>query len=112
MLPPVGSSNPAINLSSVLLPQPLGPSRKNSSPAWMCRFTSPSALVVPKHLDTRSSRTDVIGGHCTDCPSILPLAYRATDPTHSSGPSDPPASESDLPGALQPSAAPPPSAGR
>ena len=37
MVPPSGASNPATMRSSVVLPQPEGPSRQKNSPASMLR---------------------------------------------------------------------------
>lgn len=45
--PAVGSMNPAIMRSSVVLPHPEGPSRKNSSPGSMVSETSSTARVTP-----------------------------------------------------------------
>src|SRR5262245_8825562 len=43
--PRVGSMKPAIMRRSVVLPQPLGPRRKKSSPASMRRETESTAVV-------------------------------------------------------------------
>ncbi len=45
MDPPVGSMNPAIIRSRVVLPQPEGPSRKNSSPGGIDRVMRSTAVV-------------------------------------------------------------------
>ena len=47
MLPDVGLSKPAIMRSSVVLPQPDGPSSEKNSPSRMLRFASSSALNEP-----------------------------------------------------------------
>jgi hypothetical protein len=51
-LPAVGSRKPAIMRSSVVLPHPDGPSRKNSSPLCTARSTASTAVVRPKRLVT------------------------------------------------------------
>ena len=43
----VGLSKPAIMRSSVVLPQPDGPSSEKNSPSRMVRLASSSALNVP-----------------------------------------------------------------
>ena len=48
MLPPSGRSNPAIMRSSVVLPQPEGPSSVKNSPASMAMLTWSTAVKVPK----------------------------------------------------------------
>src|SRR5512143_903448 len=48
MRPVSGSSKPAIILSSVVLPQPEGPSRVTNSPDPMERLTSSTATRLPK----------------------------------------------------------------
>ncbi len=45
--PEVGLSKPAIILSSVVLPQPEGPSSEKNSPSRMVSDASSSALNVP-----------------------------------------------------------------
>lgn len=47
MRPVVGGRKPAIMFSSVLLPQPEGPTIDTNSPAAISRLTSPTAWVVP-----------------------------------------------------------------
>ena len=48
MRPPSGRSNPAIIRSSVVLPQPEGPSSVKNSPASMARLTPSTAVNSPK----------------------------------------------------------------
>src|SRR5712691_5685199 len=55
--PRSGTRKPATRLSSVVLPQPDGPSSVISSPRRTCSATSSSAAVSPKRLVTRSSAT-------------------------------------------------------
>src|SRR3989304_1895800 len=60
--PSVGSSNPAIILSEVVLPQPDGPSMEKNSPSRICMATSRTALTISpegpgKRLDTLRSST-------------------------------------------------------
>ena len=50
--PSVGSSNPAIIRSSVVLPQPDGPSSTKNSPAMISRLTLSTAATLPKRLVT------------------------------------------------------------
>ncbi len=52
MLPASGRMKPAIMRSSVVLPQPEGPSRKNSSPRSTVKETSVTAGVSPYRLVT------------------------------------------------------------
>ena len=54
MRPAVGSSNPAIMRSVVVLPQPLGPSIEKNSPPGISNVTSSTATVSPNFLVTRS----------------------------------------------------------
>ena len=53
--PSSGTSKPAIIRRVVVLPQPLGPSSEKNSPSPMARFTSRTALALPKRLLTPSS---------------------------------------------------------
>src|SRR5438067_2330819 len=46
-VPSSGSSNPAMILSSVVLPDPLGPRIVTSSPGWTVRSTPASATTSP-----------------------------------------------------------------
>src|SRR3546814_14375118 len=50
--PSLGSSKPAIMRSSVVLPQPEGPSSTKNSPALMSRLTSSTAVTRPKRFET------------------------------------------------------------
>ena len=63
--PEVGSSKPATMRNNVLLPQPLGPSRKNNSPGLIDRSTESSATVWPKLLLICRNWTEVMHRHCT-----------------------------------------------
>src|SRR5215831_7732901 len=63
-----GMRNPATRLSSVVLPQPDGPSSVISSPRRTISDTSSSAVVLPKRLVTPSSAT------ATGSPPIVRLA--------------------------------------
>ena len=56
-VPAVGSSKPPIIRSSVVLPQPLGPSRPKNSPGRMESETSSTATKSPKRFETRSIST-------------------------------------------------------
>ena len=55
--PAVGTMKPPMIRSSVVLPQPLGPSRAISSPASTGRLTSSTAVVAPKRWVIDSSWT-------------------------------------------------------
>src|SRR5262245_46012952 len=55
--PRSGVKNPATRLSSVVLPQPEGPSSVISSPRRTLSDTSSSAVISPKRLVTPSKRT-------------------------------------------------------
>src|SRR4029453_16365774 len=57
--PVSGIRKPATRLSSVVLPQPDGPSSVISSPRRTISDTSSSAVVLPKRLVTRSSWTAI-----------------------------------------------------
>src|SRR5690242_21843167 len=48
--PPSGERKPAIRLSVVVLPQPLGPSRVTNSPGATVRSMASTAVVAPKRL--------------------------------------------------------------
>src|SRR6185503_10533464 len=58
MSPPDGLTNPAMILSSVVFPQPLGPSIVRNSPGWTSNETSLTAIASPNVLVTCSRRTD------------------------------------------------------
>src|SRR5215475_3738838 len=72
MSPASGCSSPATSRRVVVLPQPLGPRRVNTSPRLMERLTSSTALAVPKSLVTRSSErtVSVVPG---SAPTLVPL---------------------------------------
>src|SRR5918996_4716732 len=55
-VPPSGTSKPAMSRSSVVLPQPLGPSSATNSPLPTSRLASATARTAPKLRETRSSR--------------------------------------------------------
>ncbi len=57
MAPAVGSSNPAIIRSIVVLPEPEGPRRAKNSPSTMSRSMSSTATTSPKVLVTPTRRT-------------------------------------------------------
>ena len=57
MSPEVGSTKPAMALSSVVLPQPLGPRRAMNSPLLMLRETPAKAVTAPYRLTKRSTTT-------------------------------------------------------
>ncbi|MNP71859.1 hypothetical protein D3C76_1683060 [compost metagenome] len=64
MLPTSGVSSPAMIRSRVVLPQPEGPSRATSSPLWISRLISLSALKALKFLLTlRISMLTVVIPH-------------------------------------------------
>src|SRR5215207_4663746 len=52
IVPALGSSNPAISRSRVVLPQPLGPSRAKNSPRAISSETPSTAVTSPKRLVT------------------------------------------------------------
>src|SRR3954447_10589152 len=60
-LPRSGTSRPARMRSSVVLPDPEGPSRATNSPSSMVSETSPSAGYAEKLLETCSTRIDTSG---------------------------------------------------
>src|SRR5690606_13398712 len=64
MLPASGARNPAMARSSVVLPQPLGPSRATNSPCSTCRLTSDRARCSPNRLLTpcTDSRAGIVAG--------------------------------------------------
>ena len=62
MRPPSGRSKPAIIRSSVVLPQPEGPSSVKNSPASMARLTSSTAVKSPKRRVTSWISSSAIKG--------------------------------------------------
>ena len=56
-LPASGISKPATSRSSVVLPQPDGPSSAKNSPSAMSRLTLSTARVSPNCFDTASKLT-------------------------------------------------------
>src|SRR6185312_973178 len=61
MLPAATSTNPAIARSSVVLPQPLGPSSSRSSPGATDRLTRSTAVASPKRTVTSFTVTGLGG---------------------------------------------------
>src|SRR6516225_3446024 len=61
MRPSSGVSRPASRRSSVVLPQPEGPSSAKNSPAKISSDSSSTALTPPKRLLTASNRTNGAG---------------------------------------------------
>jgi len=55
MRPPLGSVNPAIIISVVVLPEPLGPSSATSSPEPTCKLAPATARVRPNAFSTPSA---------------------------------------------------------
>src|SRR5215207_9148198 len=62
--PASGRSKPAIRRSSVVLPQPEGPSTAMRAPLSTWRLTSTTALVEPNNFETLSRRTSLIRSYC------------------------------------------------
>ena len=60
--PEVTSMKPAIIRRRVVLPHPDGPSRNESFPSGISRFTASTATVSPKRRVTFSMRIAVMGG--------------------------------------------------
>src|SRR4051794_8461148 len=89
--PAVGLSRPAMMRRRVLLPQPLGPRRKKSSPAASVRSILSSARVWLKRLVMEERRREVMGrafyienresATFGPHPGLLP-AYRAREKMH------------------------------
>src|SRR5205809_1011013 len=69
-VPPSIRSRPARHRSSVVFPQPDGPSRTMNSPSRTSRSTSFSAVVFPKTLRTDSKATLDISGSPSRSPEI------------------------------------------
>src|SRR5438128_9416289 len=94
MAPWVGSSNPPIIRSEVVLPQPEGPSRLKNSPRSISSVRSSTAVTSANRLVTRSSRTSMsakgapfVGGVVTvpDCRTpagvvAMSATYRRQEP--------------------------------
>jgi hypothetical protein len=78
MRPSVALSSPAMMRSSVVLPEPLGPSRITISPLAMSRSTASSAVASPNRLLTPSIR---ISGSAAN-----PDAPSGSVPTTAAGP--------------------------
>src|SRR3954447_15443376 len=65
MVPPVGSSSPAMHRSDVVLPQPLGPSSVTSEPFGTSKST-PSTARTPPGNSLTSPRTLIIASSFRD----------------------------------------------
>src|SRR5471030_622213 len=78
MRPSVTSSNPAMQRSVVVLPQPLGPSRTSNSASAISRSIPPTAVVEPYRFTICSRRTRVIGG----LPELLTERSFQANPEH------------------------------
>lgn len=65
MVPAVGASKPAIIRSTVVLPEPDGPSIEKNSPSAISRSTPATASVLPKDLRRLCSRMAIpsMGGN-------------------------------------------------
>ena len=63
-VPAVGCSNPAIMRSTVVLPEPDGPSMEKNSPSAMSRSTPATASIEPN--DLRSPASLIAGASDTD----------------------------------------------
>src|SRR5919197_1576797 len=74
------AEKPAIVRSSVVLPQPEGPSRVNSSPSPISSETRSTAVAPPKRLVTSRSPIFIVieGGPSTVAPRTPPFALGAT----------------------------------
>src|SRR5581483_6348032 len=68
MSPSSGCSRPATRRSSVVLPQPLGPSRVKNSPSWTSSEMPPTASTGPKRLRTLVRRRN---GRSSVAPIVL-----------------------------------------
>src|SRR3954470_9143400 len=77
MRPAVGRSKPATSRSTVVLPDPDGPSMEKNSPSRMSRSRSATAVVSPNVLRrrVREMATDM-SGVCQDCAadSLVPTS--------------------------------------
>src|SRR3954467_416785 len=72
-LPAEGATRPAIIRSSVVLPQPDGPSRETNSPEATARSTSATASCVPNRLLRRSRASSATAAGDLPLPAPLPL---------------------------------------
>src|SRR6266508_4676515 len=71
-------SSPAIDRSSVVLPQPLGPNRATIAPGATCRLTSRSTSAAPKLLST--PRTSIAVEVVVELVVEVPVAVRSGVP--------------------------------
>src|ERR1700730_1616885 len=92
MRPASGCTRPARMRSSVVLPQPLGPSRQTSSPRPTVRSIPRSTSVAPKRLEMSVSSTSgaSMPGAATGGPAQEPMRARATEPWRASAPGERP----------------------
>src|SRR5712692_3676387 len=76
--PELAHSRPATRRSNVVLPQPLGPTSENSSPAGTARVTPSTAVTSPKRLVISCSSTPArppAAGELAACRRLdMPLA--------------------------------------
>src|SRR5438552_2673423 len=72
ILPSSGTSKPAIILSVVVFPQPLGPSSEKNSPSPIDSVTSFTAATVPKPLLTPSRAIATVSFDRISRPSLTP----------------------------------------
>src|SRR5213083_415857 len=78
MIPASGFSSPATSRSNVVLPAPVGPSSKTSSPLGTARLTSFAASTSPKRLVTRSMTTSAMAtASATGALRVQPAVQRA-----------------------------------
>src|SRR5258708_9830953 len=73
-----GIRNPPTRLSSVVLPQPDGPSSVISSPRRTSSETSSSAAILPKRLVTPSSSTAILSSPFARVPAVGAAAASAS----------------------------------
>src|SRR5262245_20807788 len=76
-LPLVGSSKPAIIISVVVLPEPLGPSSETNSPACTSSEASITACTDPKRLETLASWRCDIGSASEQFVAVADIALEA-----------------------------------
>src|SRR3989304_5526336 len=88
--PSVGSSNPAIILSEVVLPHPEGPSIEKNSPSRICIVTLRTALTISpdgpgKRLDTLRSSTANSAIRPVSKKEVADCSFRAEGGLYKSG---------------------------
>src|SRR5215218_10284950 len=76
--PPLGYSRPASSRSSVVLPQPLGPSSTMNSPSAISRSTLSTATVLSKTLLSPSRRISATAQHPPLASHAAPKAEQVT----------------------------------